>query len=243
MKKPSICVMAFCTALSMFASMVNAETANPNQQPFDKAKNIIFFVGDGMGVSTVTASRIYSVGVDGKLTMDKFPFTALSKTYTTDHITPDSAGTMTAMMTGVNTNQGLIGFGPETERDDFQADGDGEPLVTFLEIAKEMGKKVGVVSTTRVTHATPAACYAHVNDRDKENDIALQALPTDAGYNQRLGEGIDVLMGGGREFFTPAGVTDEEGEMGNRPEGRDLRKRSFRMPAIPTYGTRINSIR
>jgi alkaline phosphatase len=224
MKKRSICVTVFLTAFALLASMVKADSSNSNHQPFKKAKNIIFFVGDGMGVSTVTASRIYSVGVDGKLTMDKFPFTALSKTYTTDHITPDSAGTMTAMMTGVNTNQGLIGFGPETERDDFQADGDGEPLVTLLEIAKEMGKKVGVVSTTRITHATPAACYAHVNDRDKENDIALQALPTDAGYNQRLKDGIDVLMGGGREFFTPTGVTDEEGDEGSRPDGRDLRK-------------------
>ncbi len=224
MKKSVVLTLAFLTAFAMFGNMANAEKFQPNQHFNGKAKNIIFFLGDGMGVSTVTASRIYSVGVDGELTMDQFPFTALSKTYTTDHITPDSAGTMTAMMTGVNANQGLIGFGPDTERDDFLGDGDGEPLVNFLEIAKKMGKKVGVVSTARVTHATPAACYAHVNDRNKENDIARQALPTDTGYNKRLGDGIDVLMGGGREFFTPAGMADEEGDTGSRPDGRDLRQ-------------------
>lgn len=189
-----------------------------------KAKNIIFFVGDGMGVSTVTASRIYSVGVDGELTMDTFPHTALSKTYTADHITPDSAGTMTAMMTGVNANSGIIGYGPETERNDFNHDGDGDRLWTLLEIAKQKGKKVGVVTTARVTHATPAACYAHVSERNHENDIALQALPTDVTYNERLGDGIDLLMGGGRRFFTPGGMTDEEGDTGSRTDGRDLRR-------------------
>src|SRR5688572_33480965 len=70
-----------------------------------QAKNIIFFIGDGMGVSTVTAGRIFSVGVGGQLVLDQFPHTALSRTYSSDSITPDSAPTMTAMMTGVNTNQ------------------------------------------------------------------------------------------------------------------------------------------
>ena len=186
-------------------------------------KNVIFFVGDGMGVSTVTATRIFSVGVDGSLTMDRFPNLALSKTYSADHITPDSAGTMTAMMTGVNANSGSIGYGPETEVNDFNGDGDGFAPWSALELAKQAGKKVGVVTTARVTHATPAACYAHINHRDKENEIALQTLPTDPTFNERLGDGLDVLMGGGRRFFVPSGVTDEEGSGGSRPDGRDLR--------------------
>jgi alkaline phosphatase len=90
-----------------------------------KARNVIFFVGDGMGVSTVTATRVYSVGVDGQLVVDQFPYTALSRTYSEDAITPDSAPTMTAMMTGVNTNQSVIGFGKGTEPNDFNNDGDG----------------------------------------------------------------------------------------------------------------------
>lgn len=131
---------------------------------------------------------------------------------------------MTSMMTGVNTNQGLIGFGPETERNDFNGDGDGPPLWTVLEQAKQRGLRVGVVSTARTTHATPAATYAHVNDRNKENDIALQALPADPTYNTRLSNGLDILWGGGRRHFCPSGTNDEEGDSCSRSDGRDLRQ-------------------
>lgn len=186
-------------------------------------KNVIFFVGDGMGVSTITAARIFSVGVDGQLVLDQMPFSALSRTATTDFITPDSAGTMTSMITGQNTNSGVIGLDASTERQDFNGDGDGARLQTLLELAKANGKKVGVVSTARITHATPAACYAHVNDRNFEEAIASQSCPTDPAYNADLGSGIDLLMGGGRRFFVPNGVIDEEGGTGRRNDGRDLR--------------------
>lgn len=188
-----------------------------------KARNVIFFIGDGMGVSTVTATRIYSVGVDGQLVLDQFPHTALSRTYSADSITPDSAPTMSAMMTGINTNQSVIGFDESTEPSDFNGDGDGEKSWTLLELAKKRGMKVGAVSTATITHATPAATYAHINQRNNENDIALQALPSDATFNQRLGRGVDVLMGGGRRFFVPTTVVDEEGVRGARTDGRNLR--------------------
>ena len=188
-----------------------------------KARNVIFFVGDGMGVSTVTATRVFSVGVAGQLVMDQFPYTALSRTYSEDAITPDSAPTMSAMMTGINTNSSVIGFGKGTEPNDFNGDGDGPASWTLLELAKARGMSVGVVSTAQITHATPAATYAHTNQRNNENEIAAQALPTDATYNRRLGRGIDVLMGGGRRFFLPRTATDEEGSLGNRTDGRDLR--------------------
>ena len=188
-----------------------------------RAKNVILFIGDGMGVSTVTATRVYSVGVAGELVIDQFPYTALSRTYSSDSITPDSAPTMTAMMTGSNTNQGVIGLDESTEVRDFNHDGDGKRLWTLLELAKRDGMKVGVVSTARVTHATPAATYSHINNRDNENAIALQTLPGDATYNRRLGDGLDVLLGGGRSFFVPTTVVDEEGGAGSRTDGRDLR--------------------
>jgi alkaline phosphatase len=188
-----------------------------------KAKNVIFFVGDGMGISTVTATRVFSVGVAGKLQMDKLPFTALSRTYSEDSITADSAPTMTAMITGQNTNAGVIGLDKTTENKDFNHDGDGAPLTTLIELAQAAGKKTGVVSTARITHATPAACYAHINNRDDENAIALQPLPTDATYNTALGAGVDLLVGGGRQFFVPNTVFDEEGSKGSRTDGRDLR--------------------
>ncbi|HEY6509570.1 MAG TPA: alkaline phosphatase, partial [Vicinamibacterales bacterium] len=193
------------------------------REPRRKARNVIFFVGDGMGVSTVTATRVYSVGVAGQLVVDQFPYTALSRTYSEDSITPDSAPTMSAMMTGVNTNQSVIGFGEGTEPNDFNSDGDGAASWTLLELAKARGMKVGVVSTAQITHATPAATYAHINQRNNENDIALQALPTAATYNRRLGRGIDVLMGGGRRFFVPTTSIDEEGGTGSRTDGRNLR--------------------
>ena len=188
-----------------------------------RAKNVILFIGDGMGVSTVTATRVYSVGVAGQLAIDQFPYTALSRTYAADSITPDSAPTMTAMMTGRNTNGGVLGLDDKTEVRDFNRDGDGESLWTLLEQAKQRDMRVGVVSTARITHATPAATFAHINNRDNENAIALQALPGDSTYNQRLEDGIDVLFGGGRQFFVPTTVVDEEGGTGSRTDGRDLR--------------------
>ena len=194
-----------------------------NGQGRRRARNVIFFIGDGMGVSTVSAARVFSVGVDGQLVLDRFPYIALSRTYSADSITPDSAPTMTAMMTGVNTNQSVIGLDEKTEPSDFNGDGDGVAPWTLLELAKRRGMKVGVVSTAQITHATPAATYAHINQRNNENDIALQALPEDATFNRRLGSGVDVLLGGGRRFFVPSGVTDEEGAAGARTDGRNLR--------------------
>lgn len=188
-----------------------------------RAKNVILFVGDGMGVSTVTAARVYSVGVGGQLVMDKFPYTALSRTYSSDAITADSAPTMTAMVTGRNTNAGVLSLDETTEFGDFNHDGDGRRLTTLLEQAKGRGMRVGLVSTARITHATPAATFAHINDRNAENAIALQALPGDATYNPALRQGIDLLFGGGRQFFVPSTVRDEEGGFGSRTDGRDLR--------------------
>lgn len=215
----ALAMVPMCAAVHAQSS----DAVSVNATPLGKARNVIFFIGDGMGISTVTATRIYSVGLDGQLVIDQMPFTALSRTYSADSITPDSAPTMSAMMSGVNTNAGVIGFGEDTENSDFNNDGDGAKTVTLLELAEQAGMTTGVVSTARITHATPAACYAHINNRDNENAIALQALPTDATYNAALGNGVDVMFGGGRQFFVPAGVPDEEGGNGSRGDGRDLR--------------------
>jgi alkaline phosphatase len=225
--------LALATAASASLSPLRASAAPASHEAsksvsvpafsLRRPKNVILFVGDGMGVSTIAATRVYSVGVEGQLVVDQMPATALSRTADADHITPDSASTMTAMMSGVQTNSGVIGFDATTEFGDFNGDGDSAPVSTLLELAKQRGMKVGVVSTARITHATPAACYSHINNRDRENDIALQALPTDASYNRALASGIDLMMGGGRQFFVPNTVTDEEGGKGSRSDGRDLR--------------------
>ena len=182
------------------------------QRDADRRNNVILFVGDGMDVSTVTFSRIAEHGVDGDLFMDRMPYTALSRTASTDFIVSYSAAAMSAMMTGVNTNNGVIGYPPTTERSDFNRDGDGTPLTNVAELAKSLGYAVGIVTTARVTHATPAAVYAHASSRDREDDIAEQLVPGGAGYNARLGSGLDVVFGGGREQFLPW----------TRPDGRNL---------------------
>ena len=159
-----------------------------------RAKNVILFIGDGMGVSTITATRVYSVGVSGQLVVDQFPYTALSRTYSSDSITPDSAPTMTAMMTGSTPTPASSAWtrrpSPSTSTRTATASGSW----TLLEQAKRDDMRVGVVSTARITHATPAATFAHINDRNNENAIALQALPGDATYNQRLGDGMDCCL-------------------------------------------------
>lgn len=224
----TILVLAGCAtdAVDGDSADTTAETATAQEALLaggPRARNVILFVGDGMGISTISATRVYSVGVDGHLVLDQLPYSALSRTADADHITPDSASTMTAMMTGVTTNSGVLGLGPKTEYGDFNKDGDDVRATTLLELAKQRGMKAGVVSTARVTHATPAACYAHINNRDNEAAIALQALPRDPSYNRALGDGLDLLLGGGRQFFVPSTVVDEEGGKGSRTDGRDLR--------------------
>ena len=219
----TVAVLALATAATRAGGVFDGQDGRDDDGARRRAKNVILFIGDGMGVSTVTATRVYSVGVAGQLVVDQFPYTALSRTYSSDSITPDSAPTMTAMMTGKNTNAGVLGLDETTEYADFNSDGDGRRLRTLLEQAKRNDMKVGVVSTARITHATPAATYAHINNRDNENAIALQSLPTDATYNQALGDGIDVIFGGGRRHFVPNSLLDEESARGSRTDGRDLR--------------------
>ncbi|QLI80676.1 alkaline phosphatase [Chitinibacter fontanus] len=188
-------------------------------------KNILFFLGDGMGLTTMTAARIYSVGEDGELTMDQLPETAFVKTYSNDAQVTDSAPSMAAYMTGVKMNNEVISMTPETVAKDPTKDltsncgsNNGKPVTTMLELAKAAGLATGVVTTTRVTHATPAATYAHVCHRDAENTIAAQLVPAGdgMGYNDKLIDGVDVVFGGGSQFFKPTSAG------GKRTDGRDL---------------------
>ncbi len=218
-----------------------------NQKSFSTkrgaAKNIILFIGDGMGVSTVTASRIFAgqlrgeSGEENSLSFGKFPVVGLSKTYNTDSQTPDSAGTMTAIITGVKTKKGMLSISSKANTGDCQSS-KGNELRTALEWAEIKGLATGVVSTTRLTHATPAATYAHVASREWEHnssigngckDIASQLI--DFSY----GDGIEVAMGGGRREFIPNNITDIEGKLGKRTDGRDLREEWKSKYANGTY--------
>ncbi len=189
-----------------------------------EAKNVIFFLGDGMGPTTVTAARIYKYGETGALNMESLRRTARIKTFSNDAQTTDSAPSMSAYMTGVKMNNEVLSMSSDTVAKAPAADGsstcpatgNGTPVSTLLELSKAAGKAVGAVTTTRVTHATPAATFAHICHRDAENDIAAQAVPGGVGYNAALKDGLDVLMGGGRRHFLP------KTSGGKRIDGRDL---------------------
>lgn len=214
-----------------------------------KAKNVILFVGDGMGISTLTAARILEgqlkgqTGEENYLSFEKFPFSGLSKTYNTDQQTPDSAGTMTAMMTGVKTDAGIISIAQAVEKSNC-ASGKGHELVTALELAELAGMSTGVVSTARITHATPAATFSRAASRNWENDsdvpdtekdchdIARQLIEFDknlvARYPNHKANGIEVVFGGGRRNFLPAkqqhNIESPNSEKieGKRKDGRHL---------------------
>lgn len=212
------------------ALALSAAFANPACAA-GEAKNIIFFLGDGMGPSTVTAARIYKYGEDGSLNMDKLERTARIKTYSNDAQTTDSAPSMAAYMTGVKMNNEVISMSSDTVATEPGKDangnlgvnncasGNGAAAATILELAKAKGKAVGSITTTELTHATPAATFSHICNRNAQYAIAAQTVPGGAGYNAALLDGVDVLMGGGRNHYTPF---DAAGNKAGRADGRNL---------------------
>ena len=192
-----------------------ASTPTPTPPVAQAPKNILFFLGDGMGITTLTAARIYKVGEDGDLTIDTLPETAFVHTYSNDAQVTDSAPSMAAYMTGVKMNNEVISMSADTKATDANGKpyhasydatcpaGNGTPVETLLELMKAKGYGTGVVTTTRITHATPAATYSHVCHRDAENTIAAALVPGGAGFNARLNDGVDVFFGGGTDYFLP----------------------------------------
>ncbi|MFN0047169.1 MAG: alkaline phosphatase [Sphingorhabdus sp.] len=202
-----------------------------------KARNIIIFIGDGMGVSTLTAGRIFEgqqLGLDGEsfvAQMDRLPHTALVKTYSHDAQVADSAPTATAIVAGVKTKNGVIGVGPEAIENDCAATAPFK-VPSLFEMAEDKGYATGIVSTATITHATPASTYAHVAQRDWEVDSKMPDAAKAAGCTDIArqmvewphGNGLDVMLGGGRQHFLPATATDPEypNAKGKRADGKDL---------------------
>lgn len=230
----------------------HSERLQPN---FGRAKNVILFVGDGMGIATLTAARILDGqtprvkggkglpgGEQNALFFESFPYVALSKTYSWDQQTPDSAPTMTAMVTGYKAREGMLSVDHTTTR--FECDAEtirSRSLETILELAAKAGKWTGVVSTARLTHATPAANYAHTAYRDWESDAdirryeRLKGMPAQACTIKDIArqlielpppvrQSLRVAMGGGRAQFLPQHRSDPENAdaRGQRMDGRDL---------------------
>lgn len=237
------------------AKVLEASRRSYNNEP-GAARNIILFIGDGMGISTVTAARIFAgqqlglAGEEYELSFEKFPYTGLAKTYNTNQQTPDSAGTMTAIMSGVKTKAGVIGINEKPLRSDCASFIDGQSnLMTALELAEIAGKATGIVSTARITHATPAATFAKAPERNWESsnnltaqekamgcvDIAQQLIEFELNLESKVNhgadhaniDGIDVVFGGGRGAFfagDPLNITGFAEANGNsgRDDGRNL---------------------
>jgi len=203
----------------------------------NKAKNIILVVGDGMGITTHTAARIFAgqqrglAGEEFTLSFESLPYSALIKTYNTDQQTPDSAGTMTALVSGEKTKAGVLAISDQASRSDC-ASGQKNQLKTLFDLAEAQQKATGIVTTARVTHATPAALYAHSVERNWESDnnltdearqngcrdIAQQLIDQQhpQQQNQQQHKGLEVILGGGKRHFLP----DSEG--GKRQDNQNL---------------------
>ncbi|KAM8953077.1 alkaline phosphatase-like [Pelodytes ibericus] len=192
-----------------------------NLEPItDRAKNLIMFIGDGMGVPTITAARIYQgqlrgeTGEENVMAMERFPYVALSKVYNVDAQVPDSAGTGTAYLCGVKTNSGMLGVSAAT-RSGICNSTYGNEVKSILHRAKKAGKSVGIVTTTRVQHASPAAAYAHIANREwySDNEMTTNMINSgckDIAYQLVHNTDIDVILGGGRAYMTAKGTPDPE---------------------------------
>lgn len=192
----------------------------------NKAKNVIFFIGDGMGLTTLAAARVYIGGEEQKLAFEKFPHVGLAKTFSVDKIVPDSAVTATGYLCGIKANYGTIGVNAHVKRGECNPDKNNF-VQSVAKWAMDGGKSAGLVTTTRVTHASPAGVYASVSDRAWENnaelekqcgnntnidDIAVQLVHGDVGRK------LKVVLGGGRREFLNSIIS----KTGKRTDNRNL---------------------
>jgi alkaline phosphatase len=226
---------------SYYVKASNAVDARIAQRGDPRAKNVILFIGDGMGIATITAARIYAgqqKGVDGesyRLAMEQLPYSAFSKTYTHDSQVADSAPTATAMTTGVKSYNGTLGVTQAATVADCSTS-KTHGTTSLWELAEAAGLATGVISTARLTHATPAATYVETTERDWESDSVVTPEGKAKGCtdiandfvawnsNHAHGDGFEVALAGGRAQFLPRTVADPEyaNQTGGRSDGRNL---------------------
>jgi len=184
-KYSAVCIFLMFFSLIWFSPALGAE-----------AKNVILLIGDGMGPEPVGLAIYYNRfmnGMEKRLNMERLMAagnTGYCLTYQYGTVVTDSASAATALASGVKTRDAIIG-----------KDHDGRPMKTITDIAIQLGKSAGLISNTRITHATPAAFYAHIIHRDMENEIASQLV--------ERGD-LNVALSGGAQHFIPAGRKVEE---------------------------------
>ena len=156
-------------------------TAQTLEQNFNnKAKNIILFIGDGMGPNQVELARLSVGGANHRLSFENFPVTGIVVNSSAQNLYTDSAAAATTWAAGVKTKNGYL-----------SVDADNKFLPTIPELLSTKGYLTGLVATSSITHATPAAFYAHINSRSKHKKIAEMLVESD----------IAIALGGGSEFF------------------------------------------
>ncbi|CAG2110721.1 unnamed protein product [Medioppia subpectinata] len=206
-----------------------------NQKPVVRqAKNVILFLGDGMGITTITPARILKgqlnnrSGEETKLAFEEFPYVSLIKTYNVNQQVTDSAASANAFLCGVKTNDGTIGVNARVARYSNDCESiSRNSISSILKWAIDSGKSAGIVTTAQITDATPAASYAHISNRDWEfavpanmtgncKDIARQLIEDEPGSK------LKVVLGGARRFFIPETATARDGKNGVRKDGRNL---------------------
>lgn len=164
---------ASSTVIAPAAAAEKAATATLRKKP----KNVILMIGDGMGVTQISAG-LYSNG--NKLNLERFPVIGLHKSYSGDNLVTDSAAGATAFSAGVKTYNGAIAVGMDTL-----------PVTTILELAETRGMPTGLVTSCSVTHATPASFVAHNRYRKNSEAIAADFLNAE----------VDLIVGGGAKYF------------------------------------------
>jgi alkaline phosphatase len=184
------CVRVFLVLAALLMSVL----ASPMLASDRLAKNVILFLGDAGGIPTIDGASVYAYGRPHILFIQHLPHMALVETSTASQWVTDSAAGMTAIVTGKKTHNGVLSQSDSAVR----GKKDGEPLKTILEYAEERGLSTGVLTNSPLTDATPAACYAHVNDRGMESQIIQQFL------SPRFGDGVDVALGPDREEILKA---------------------------------------
>lgn len=176
MKKPSIKLIVGCVMLGLVVAHITTRTIDIIESRRPVAKNVIFLIGDGMGVSHVTSTMLEA----GPLAIERAHNVALTTTRSADNLITDSAAAGTALATGYKTYNNAIGV-----------DADTTAHPSILERAEEAGLATGLVATYAVTHATPASFYAHTANRYYQYDIAEQLIDKD----------VEVIIAGGAKHF------------------------------------------
>lgn len=197
-----------------------------------KAKNIIMFMGDGMSMTTLAATRPYIGGEEKYLSFEEFPYIGMAKTYCVDYQVPDSACTGTAYLTGAKSNFGTIGVTAKVPRSHCTAELDRAAHTSSIaKWAMDSGKWAGFVTTSAVTDSSPANLYAHSANSAWQNDLEIRKQNCDPAVIEdiarqlilsEVGRELRVIMGGGRQEFRSTTAMDEENQPGSRGDGRNL---------------------